>query len=103
MDIFIMHYNYRNSYLIVIDGDVYVYKYGKYKFDPPFLSLKTNNILIGKSEVCEMTEFSGAEDEEGFDGNTLLLECEDNEYVYISGLEIFNFNTDDKVHISYGY
>ena len=26
-----------------------------------------------------------------------LLECEDNEYVYISGLEIFNFKTDGKI------
>ena len=44
-----------------------------------------------------MTEFSGAEDKEGFDGKTLLLECGNNEYVYISGLEIFKFKTDDKV------
>ena len=27
----------------------------------------------------------------------LLLECEDNEYVYISGLEIFKFKMDDKI------
>ena len=33
---------------------------------------------------------------EGFDGNTLLLECEDNEYAYISGSEVFEFETDDK-------
>ena len=32
-----------------------------------------------------------------FDGNTILLECEDNEYVYISGLETFKFKTDDKL------
>ena len=44
-----------------------------------------------------MTEFSGAGDKIDFDGNTLLLECEDNEYVYFSGLEIFNFKTDDKI------
>ena len=44
-----------------------------------------------------MTQFSGANDSSGFDGNTLLLECENNEYVYISGLEIFKFKTDDKI------
>ena len=44
-----------------------------------------------------MTEFSGARDKNDFDGNTLLLECEDNEYVYISGLEIIKFKTDDKI------
>ena len=32
-----------------------------------------------------------------FDGNTILLECKDNEYVYISGLEISKFKTDDKI------
>ena len=32
-----------------------------------------------------------------FDGNTILLECEDSKYVYISGLEICEFRTDDKV------
>ena len=97
MEIYIMQYNYRNRYLVVIDGDVYVYKYDKYKFDPPFLSYKPKHVFIGKSKVCEMTEFSQAEDKDGFDGNTLLLECEDNEYVYNPGLEISKFKTDDKI------
>ena len=44
-----------------------------------------------------MTEFSDTGDKEEFDGNTLLLECEDNEYVFISGLEIFKFKTGDKI------
>ena len=44
-----------------------------------------------------MTVFSGAGDKIDFDGITLLLECEDNEYVYNSGLEIFKFKTDDKI------
>ena len=36
-----------------------------------------------------MTEYSGALNNSNFDGNTILLECEDSKYVYISGLEIF--------------
>ena len=44
-----------------------------------------------------MTEFSGARDKNVFDGNTLLLEFENNEHVYISGLEITKFKTDDKI------
>ena len=88
--------NYRSRYLVVIDGDVYVYKYEKRKFDKPFLSFKPKHIFIGESKVCPMTDFSGAGDEIDFEGNTLLLECEDNEYVYISRLEIFQFKTDDK-------
>ena len=29
--------------------------------------------IIGKSQLCIMTEFSGAEDKEVFNGNTILL------------------------------
>ena len=36
-----------------------------------------------------MTKVSGAGDSFDFDDNTILLQCEDNEFVYISGLEIF--------------
>ena len=80
MDIFKKQYNYRNRYLVVIDGDVYVYKNEKYKFDKPFLSFIPKHVFIGKSKVCEMTEFSGAADNSSdFDGETILLQCENNE------------------------
>ena len=93
-----MQHIYRNKYLVIIDDAVYVYKYDKCKFDQPFLSFKPKHIFIGKSKVCPMSEFSGAANNSpDFDGNTLLLECEDNEYVYISGLEIFYFKTEDKL------
>ena len=35
-----MQYIYRNRDLVIIDGDVYVYNYEKYKFDKPFLPFK---------------------------------------------------------------
>ena len=60
MDIYILQYNYRKKYLVVIDGNVYVYKYVRFIFDKPFLSFKPKHVFIGKSKVCEMTEFSGA-------------------------------------------
>ena len=44
-----------------------------------------------------MTEFSGPGDKIDFDGNIFLLEFENTEYVYFSGLEIFQFKTDDKI------
>ena len=44
-----------------------------------------------------MTDISGAGDKIDFDANTLILECVNNEYVYISGLEIFQFKTGDKI------
>ena len=98
MDIFIGHYNYENKYLVVIkDTTVYVYKYKICTFDPPLFSFQAKNIFIGKSKVCPMTEFSSAHDKKDFDGSTLLLEREDNEYVYISGLEIAKFKIDDKI------
>ena len=97
MDIFMIQYNYRSKYLVVIDGDVYVYKYEKCKFDQPFLSFQPKHVFIGKSKFCPMTEFSVANNSHDYDGNTLLLEFEDKEYVYISGLEIFKFKTDDKI------
>ena len=93
-----MHYNYENKYLVVvIDSIVYVFKNKICKFDPPLFSFLAKNVFIGKSKVCSMTEFSEAEEKVKFDGNTLLLECEDNEYIYISGLEITKFETDDKI------
>ena len=45
-----------------------------------------------------MTEFSGAADNSSdFESNTLLVQCEQIEYVYISGLEILKFKTDDNI------
>ena len=71
----------------MMEANVYVYKYEKYKFDPPFLSVQAKNFFIVISKVCPMTEFSGAADKiVSFFRNTLLLECEDNEYVHNSGL-----------------
>ena len=87
MDFFMMHYNHENKYLgVIIDSIVYVYKNKICKFDPPLFSFQAKNVFIGNSKVCPMTELSGARDENYFDGNTLLIECEDKEYVYNSGL-----------------
>ena len=91
-----MQYIYRSKHLVVIDGGVYVYKNSICKFDQPFVSFHPKHIFIGKSKVCEMTEFSGANGGSDFDGNTILLECRDNEYLYISGFEISKLKTEDK-------
>ena len=44
-----------------------------------------------------MTKFSEAFDNPNFDGNTVLLDSEDNEYVYISGSEVVKFKTNDTI------
>ena len=85
MNNFMMQHNYQSKYLVIIDSVVNVYKYEKCKFDQPFLSYQPKHVFIGKSQ-----------DIVNFDGNTLLLEGENNEYVYISGLEIIKFETEDK-------
>ena len=46
MDIFMMQYNYQSKYLVIIDGDVYVYKYEKCKFYQPFLCFKLNQNMF---------------------------------------------------------
>ena len=46
MKIFVRQFNYRSRFLVVIDGDVYVYKYETYKFDQPFLSFQPKNIFF---------------------------------------------------------
>ena len=118
MDIYIMQHNYRNKHLVVIDSSnkqtsstesiiinvkdfdtaVYVYKHEQSKFDQSYISFQRKHIFIGNSKSCEMTEFSACGDNKSdFDGNTLLLECEDDKYVYISGRGIFELRTDDKI------
>ena len=95
-----MQYNYRSQFLVVINENtcVSVYKYEKYKYDQPIISFQAKNIYIGKSTVCEMTESSGAaKNSSDYDGNTLLGKVEDRKYVYISGLEITEIKTNDKV------
>ena len=58
--------------------------------------------FVGKSQLCEMTEFSGAMDKEVFNGNKLLLKIgqENNNYryVYIGGDVVCTFLTNDKVY-----
>ena len=54
---------------------------------------------IGKSQLCDMTEFSGARDKEVFDGYTILVKIgeENNKhrYVYIGGDMVCSFLTND--------
>ena len=59
-------------------------------------------IFIGKSQLCDKTEFSGAKNKEVFDGNTILLEIgqENNKhkYVYIGGDMVCSLLSNDKIY-----
>ena len=73
-------------------------------FDEKSIIYEVNRMetFIGKSQLCNMTEFSGAEDKEVFNGNTILLEIgkENNKhrYVYIGGDMVCSFLTNDKIY-----
>ena len=67
MDIYTISYNYESKYLLVINTSVNVYIYKKGKLDEPFISFQPTQVFVGKSKVCNMTEFSGANDDSGFD------------------------------------
>ena len=58
--------------------------------------------FLGKSQLCDMTEFSGAKDRAVFDGKTILLEIgiESNKhmYVYIGGDIVCSFLTNDRIY-----
>ena len=58
--------------------------------------------FLGKSQLCKMTEFSGARDKEVFGGNTILLKIgeENNKhrYVYIGGDMVCSFLTSDGIY-----
>ena len=58
--------------------------------------------FIGKSQLCNMTEFSGAEDREDFNGITILLKIgeENNKhrFVYIGSDKVCSFLTNDKIY-----
>ena len=58
--------------------------------------------FFGKSELCDMTDISGAEDKKVFDGNTILLKIgEENikhRYVYIGGGMVYSFPTNDRIY-----
>ena len=56
--------------------------------------------FISKSQLCDMTEFSGAKDKEIFDGNTILLKIgeENNKHrhCYNGGDMVCSFLTNDR-------
>ena len=64
--------------------------------------VKPMKIFVGKSQLCDMTVFSGALKKPAFDGNTFLLKIgEENgthEYVYIGGDMVSSFMTSDNIY-----
>ena len=62
---------------------------------PSFVFLNPEKVFVGLSPDNEMTRFSGGYGKE-FDGNSILVNTEDNTYVYI-GSEIYSFKSLSKI------
>ena len=64
--------------------------------------VKPMRIFLGKSQVCNMTMFSGAFDKKVFDGNTILLKVSEengkHKYVYNGGDMVCSFMTSDNIY-----
>ena len=64
--------------------------------------VKPMEIFLGKSQVCNVTVFSGARDKKVFDGNTILLKISEengkHKYVYIGGDMVCSFMTSDNIY-----
>ena len=65
-------------------------------------SVKPMEIFLSKSQVCNMTMFSGSFDKKVFDGNTILLKISEengkHKYVYIGGDMACSFMTSDNIY-----
>ena len=59
MDIFKMQYKYRSRYLVVINGDVNVYKDEKHKSEQPFLSYDQKIFLLVNQMFVKSQKFLG--------------------------------------------
>ena len=52
--------------------------------------------MVGERRMRILTEMTEASDCFDLDGNSILVESDDNEHIFISGFEVNNFTTDDK-------
>ena len=85
------------------NGYVKVQKFEDFSNDENTIySVKPMRIFLGKSQVCNMTMFSGAFDKKVFDGNTFLLKISEengkHKYIYIGGDMVCSFLTNDEIY-----
>ena len=84
------------------NGVIRVQKLEDVSDDKNIYEVNPMETFIGKSLCCDMTEFSGAEDKEVLNGNTILLKVSEennrHRYVYIGGDMVCSFLTNDKVY-----
>ncbi len=115
---YFIHFNGGRPYLVYIkNNDIIIYSIDKNKIDISlyeddenknkwmYINLvkkyKAKEIFIGKSPLIPMTNFSGGYGKY-FDGNTILLLLNNNNYVYISNY-IEEFSINDKIEKYYSF
>ena len=71
-------------------------------YENTIYSVKPMRIFLGKSQVCNMTMFSGTLDKNVFDGNTILFNISEKnvkqKYVYFGGDMVCSFMTSDNIY-----
>ena len=113
---YFIHDNFNRPYLVYIKDDVYIYKinkdilknhiYSKKDKDNIWMytefieHIKPKKIFIGKSPKIKMTTLSGGHGKY-FDGNTILLLLNNNNYALIDGNGINRFTTNNDKIIKY--
>lgn len=103
---YFIHENGGRPFVVFINKNkVDIYKQSKEKnnekldinnYDKLVKSFNVSKIFIGKSPKIEMTEYSGGYGKK-YDGNTILLELKNNNYVFINGyygIENFKLKND---------
>jgi len=101
---YLTHDNYSRPFCVYInelDNEVSVYKRDDdsstdlKNYTKLIQKFKTDKIFIGESPFNPMTEFSGGHGP-AFDGNSILLKIDENEYVFI-GDQIYSFKTTNEI------
>ena len=65
-------------------------------FKQALLVIKSCKIIFGKSRMCDITQML-VDSFFDFDANTILPGSDDGEYILISGFQIIQLSTEDKI------
>ena len=102
---YVIQHNYRRRYIVVVSDketliNVVVYNFQLDKLCYEIVDVKPIGIMLGNSCDNDMTQFSGARNDECWNANTNLLQLEENKYMFI-GEQIYTFTTQGDKIIKY--
>ena len=93
-------YNYRARHLLTIkdENQIEIYEHDICNSKEALLVIKAKEISDEKScfyEITQMMDYHIS----GYDGNTILLGGDDNEHIFVFGIEFIKFSTEDKTMV----